>query len=131
MVYGFSFTQDAQIKCVCWFWCLCGLWHNLKPHDCWDCRFESCWRHGCLSLVKKTCFSIFKPIFTYTSSLLSHISCLQCLPSSHKQTLSVASSHLPSTTKSFWMHKMPWHTQAVSTEAAGLQCLTLFSTSLA
>jgi len=29
------------------------------------------------------------------------------------------------------MHKMPWDTQAVSTEAAGLQCLTLFSTSLA
>jgi len=26
---------------------------------------------------------------------------------------------------------MPWHTQAVSTEAAGLHCLTLFSTSLA
>jgi len=29
------------------------------------------------------------------------------------------------------MNKMPQHTQAVSTEAPGLQCLTLFSTSLA
>lgn len=48
----FHLHKMHKLLCIFWFWCLCGLWHNLKPHDCWDRRFESCWGHGFLSLVK-------------------------------------------------------------------------------
>jgi hypothetical protein len=32
--------------------------HGLQLLVCWDCRSESCWGHGCLSLVSVLCFHI-------------------------------------------------------------------------
>lgn len=54
---GFHLHKMHKLKCVCWSWCLCGLWCNLKPHYCWDRGFESCWGNGCLSLLKNPSFN--------------------------------------------------------------------------
>jgi hypothetical protein len=32
-----------------------------QPLACWDCRFESRWRHGCLSLMSVVCCQVEGP----------------------------------------------------------------------
>jgi hypothetical protein len=61
-IQPFSEIQSVQYNWImaAGIWCIlfsdCAFWGiGLKPHDCWDCRFESHWGHVCLPVLFGVC----------------------------------------------------------------------------